>query len=239
MKLYNIFNWLPFFYKSNDTYKDGQDKGILERFLEVCGTYFQDNITPDIDNILQIIDLDKANPLFLNYIWDFLGNIPYAYGVIQNPSTWDLYSDTSLNRDTWLSSSQDIPRARYRDILKYAISLYKIRGTLRFYDLLLGFYGMSCSITDPSGDMVNPNGTGLKPITTFPLFDTNILFDVDRSIYDEMLDCLGCSEVYLTIDVSRLPESPTNIDKGRILLLLNRFRPLNVIPFSINNVTFN
>ena len=45
-------------FKEQDTYKvDG--KGILERFLEICGNYFQEDITKDIDNILDIIDIDK------------------------------------------------------------------------------------------------------------------------------------------------------------------------------------
>ena len=41
--LKKLIDFLPFEYKDQDTYKvDG--KGILERFLEICGSYFQDNI---------------------------------------------------------------------------------------------------------------------------------------------------------------------------------------------------
>lgn len=42
--LKKLIDFLPFEYKDQDTYKvDG--KGILERFLEICGSYFQDNIS--------------------------------------------------------------------------------------------------------------------------------------------------------------------------------------------------
>ena len=48
--LKNLIDFLPFEFKEQDTYKvDG--KGVLERFLEICGNYFQDDITKDIDNI--------------------------------------------------------------------------------------------------------------------------------------------------------------------------------------------
>lgn len=239
MKLYNLFNLLPHYYHSRDTYKDSEGKGILQRFLEVCGAYFQDNITPDIDNILKIIDIDNTEDIYLNYIWEFLGSMPYAYGSIQNEGIWELYSNTKLNRNTWISSSKDIPRARYRDILKYAISLYKIRGTLGFYNILLGFYDMSCTISDPSGDLNNPGGSNIKPITAPPLYDSGLIFDTEKLVYDEMIDCFGCSGVSLTVNVSKLPSTPTPLDKDRILLLLNRFRPLNVVVFDNSNVTFN
>lgn len=60
INLKNLIDFLPFEFKEQDTYKvDG--KGILERFLEICGNYFQEDITKDIDNILDIIDIDKLS----------------------------------------------------------------------------------------------------------------------------------------------------------------------------------
>ena len=54
INLKNLIDFLPFEFKEQDTYKvDG--KGILERFLEICGNYFQEDITKDIDNILDKI----------------------------------------------------------------------------------------------------------------------------------------------------------------------------------------
>ena len=39
-KDYIFKNLLPFYYQHNDTYKDDQGKGILERFMEIGSTYF-------------------------------------------------------------------------------------------------------------------------------------------------------------------------------------------------------
>lgn len=58
INLKNLIDFLPFEYKDQDTYKVN-GKGILERFLEICGEHFEDYITKDIDNILDIIDIDK------------------------------------------------------------------------------------------------------------------------------------------------------------------------------------
>ena len=64
INLKNLIDFLPFEFKEQDTYKvDG--KGILERFLEICGNYFQEDITKDIDNILDIIDIDKTQQRYL------------------------------------------------------------------------------------------------------------------------------------------------------------------------------
>ena len=59
INLKNLIDFLPFEYKAQDTYKVN-GKGILERFLEICGEHFEDYITKDIENILDIIDIDKA-----------------------------------------------------------------------------------------------------------------------------------------------------------------------------------
>lgn len=47
----HLIDYLPFYYKSKDTYKDDNGQGILEKLLEICGTYFQDNIKAEIDSL--------------------------------------------------------------------------------------------------------------------------------------------------------------------------------------------
>ena len=50
INLKTLIDFLPFEYKAQDTYKVN-GKGILERFLEICGEHFEDYITKDIENI--------------------------------------------------------------------------------------------------------------------------------------------------------------------------------------------
>ena len=44
-----FFDKFPSWYKRNDTYKDNNDEGLLERFLKLFGTYVYD-IEDYIDN---------------------------------------------------------------------------------------------------------------------------------------------------------------------------------------------
>lgn len=205
--------------------------GILERFLEVCGNYFADDITPVIDNFLDIIDVDKASDIYLNYIWEFLGSIPYSYGAI-------IKGDTIESNVTSPLSKENIPKADVRRVLKYAISLYKIRGTLDFYNILLRMYGFVSVETD---DHTSQGGN--TPSSSSLYYDNEVYYD-NQNTYDSVIDCQGCSEVNLTIttkdtwvDLPADNEDRLKIE-NRIFLLLNRFRPLNVIPFDKTNVTF-
>lgn len=138
-KDYIFYNLFPYYYRENDTYKDSRGKGILERFIEVCAEYFDNEIMPDIDNMMDIIDIDKTSPEFLNYIWQYFDYIPYAYGAVIGNN----YTSTSI-----LNDINQFPKADTRKILKYAISLFKIRGTRDFYRILGRFYGVSIDIEE-------------------------------------------------------------------------------------------
>lgn len=267
MDLSNLINLLPSYFKEKDTYKDSDNRGILERFLSIMGNYFKDNISPDIDNILDIIDLDfdtsslleddsrkKYEHLFLNQIWEFLGEIPFGYSA--------LYRD-DVQSNPWLENMDSIPRAKCRRILKYAISLYKIRGTLDFYNILLSFYDLSCTLLDPSGTPNNPNGMygrvlkdnvsvkyngnsdeylGIKEVGDITqiystIYDSDTRYDMEDTHYDSSNDCLSCTDIYITISTKKVGELDDS-QKSRVLNLLNKFRPVNVVPFSLENTNF-
>lgn len=142
-------NLFPYYYQENDTYHDSSGKGILQRFIEVCSQYFDDDIIddngtqPGLDNIINLIDVDLTPELFLNYLWEFLGEIPYAYGLIIQGKTYD-----KDDLRGWLFNNTDFPQADPRKLLKYAISLYKIRGTEQFYDVLGHFYGFNIELVE-------------------------------------------------------------------------------------------
>ena len=68
INLKNLIDFLPFEYKDQDTYKVN-GKGILERFLEICGEHFEDYITKDNENILDINNIDKTLDMYINILW--------------------------------------------------------------------------------------------------------------------------------------------------------------------------
>lgn len=144
-----VFTYLfDYYYKDNDTYKDldpeGKDQGILERFINTCAEYFDHSIVPNIDNAVNLIDVDKTDDLYLNYLWDMLGQIPYAYGVLTNGEP---YSEENYVR--WLENTRKLyPKADARKALRYAIRLFQIRGTETFFKLLGSFYGLTIEIYD-------------------------------------------------------------------------------------------
>ena len=201
--LKNLIDFLPFEFKEQDTYKvDG--KGILERFLEICGNYFQEDITKDIDNILDIIDIDKTQQRYLNYLWEFLGALPFAR--------------TGEHKGVPNLSDEQI-----RTILKYSISLLKIRGSRKFFEILFNMYGLTCTITDPT------DGEMDKWEKVDPLYDTDYS-QYDKYNYDKIYGCAQCIEVGISISghgfTSPTPEFKAfkqSIDK-----LFDRFLPYNV-----------
>lgn len=114
----HLINYLPFYYKEADTYKDSNGKGLLEHLLEICGTYFTNSIKILIDNALDNLDISLSQ--FKNLIWSMLGKIPQGNSVQEDPLQ--------------LSSEQQ------ENLLRYTNALYHIRGTKTFFESLFNIY---------------------------------------------------------------------------------------------------
>lgn len=177
----NLIEYLPFYYKGSDTYKDSDGKGILEKFLEICGTYFQDNIKKSIDNTLEhCLKVDKdIDDTYLNYIWESFGKFPFA-----KPDSKSILK---------LSKEQKV------DLIKYVISLYKIRGSRKFYEIIFRLYSNKDNllelknIEETSPDYIedfrdgyisrdNIDSTDVWPYFDISTFDSNEKFDEYREI---------------------------------------------------------
>lgn len=203
VNLKNLIDFLPFEYKDQDTYKVN-GKGILERFLEICGEHFEDYITKDIENILEIIDIDKAPDMYLNFLWQFLGEMPFAYGNTIDAQKWNeyfngFYSDDKLQE---LSKLWIIPKdgpfslssTQVRNILKYSVQLFKIRGTSEFFEIMMRLYGLTCTVSDPSK---SENYDGW--LKDHPHYDQELyLYDNDKD-YDNTFQCSQCIPVTFII----------------------------------------
>lgn len=162
-------DFLPYYYREADTYKVN-GKGILERYLEIFGNYFEDYIVKDTKNILDILDIDNCPEIYLNYLWEFLGQMPFAYGSNIDAEKWKAYFNGFASDEEMaeLSKLWIIPKTpgnfrlspdKVRRFLKYSISLFKIRGTQRFFEILFKMYGLNCEIGYPQGDsFIDING---------------------------------------------------------------------------------
>lgn len=212
INLKELINLLPYYFKENDTYKV-EGKGILERFLEICGSYFEDNILPDIDNTLDLISFDKTPEHCLNYLWEFLGELPFAFGPVINSEKFKeyyngLYSKEELDKlkELWTQPKKGpvvLSNNEIRQLLSYAISLNKIRGTKQFFEIMFKLYGFDVTITDPT-QAYTKTSTGCFSNYNQNYPDSNKL---DIAHFDNPNDTMdinnGCNQcIPINIDVS-------------------------------------
>ena len=153
INLRSLMNLLPYYFKEQDTYKVN-GKGLLERYLDIFGSYFDDQVVSNINTLDDVIDLDKTPELYLGYIWEFLGSMPYANPKAIDPEKWKQYFNgfnddqvmDSLGR-LWLyrkDSDGDhytLTSDQVRSLVKYSVALFSIRGTEKFFEILLRLYG--------------------------------------------------------------------------------------------------
>lgn len=240
-------NLLPFYYQEKDTYHDTDGKGILQRFMEVCSGYFDTEILedqgtqPGLDNIVNLIDPEVTPELFLNYLWEFLGEIPYAYGLIIQGKT---YNKDDLRG--WLFENSDFPMADPRKLLRYALALYKIRGTDKFYQILGTFYGLRLELIEttngglPGDDSLIPNHDHLV-LATYPDPTSPDGYSVAtysrgalevRAPYSDG-DCYSCLYFLIKVGFSDLSynkivsEGRLEIVKGIIQSIIEKYLPIH------------
>lgn len=186
-KQYVFRNLFPDYYRDYDTYKnpEKENKGILERFVEVCSGYFDTDVVPEIDTILNNIDVDLCKELYLQYLWEMLGEIPYA------------------------NKHQDVPPApNPRVILKYALSLLKIRGSKTFFDILGKIYGFDIKMeftTIPSRivgvDMVADEDGKVRVKSQYNPEEKVSTYSNIYSTYPDG-NCSDCKKVKITLTLS-------------------------------------
>jgi hypothetical protein len=168
-----IFGQLPFYYKDEDTYKDSTGRGLLERYLGNFGEELDEGFYPFILNFLDLFDAAKCNQELLPHLGFILG-IP---NVINNDNE------------------------TYRRILKYAIDLYKVKGTELSYKMLFNLIGISVTLVDDLDSDI-------------PSYDSGFTYDADVAItYDE--DCAGCAGffiAYSSVQDTTVPLYITEVD---------------------------
>ena len=243
-------NLFPAYYKDYDTYKDKNGKGILERFIEVCSNYLDTDIIPDIDNFMDILDVDVTPDIFLNYFWEYFDYIPYAYGVLVKGVPF-----TKENVASWLNTPDGFPKADTRSILKYAVSLYKIRCTQDFYTILGRFYGVRFELEEILFEDGYSNGYSNKPSN-----NPGINYRLIGAVFEDVVstysgeneyygdwkglypygDCTSCTTIKANIYIPKgmYDAIQDNIDnvKNAFVNLLNKYIPVNVKPFTKDTI---
>lgn len=200
-----IFSTLPYYFIKNDTYRDNNGKGILQRFLEVIGEYF-DYLIELADNLLGkgdstgIINPVTTEDEYLNYIADYVGNPPMLF-------------------------NDDKGKILYRQMLRHIVTLYHWKGTIRFYKALFKYYGLTIEIEEELPSSEN----------SYNRYDDNgnssvLNYDYEDLRYDDYEPCLPCSvaNVYIT-GLDELGELKNMELHMRIARILDLYRPINTI----------
>lgn len=116
-----LFRQFPTYFWENDTYKDSQGKGLLQRYLTNFGIEYDDEMVDYIHNFMDILDIKLTPIKFFPFIGYTLGSPP------------DIGNDVDGNY-------------AQRRFLTYLVAFYKLKGTEKSYQLLFNLLGLSCTI---------------------------------------------------------------------------------------------
>lgn len=150
-----LFSLFPEYYQEKDTYKDSNNQGLLERYLESLGEELDNTTIPALQNFQDLFTVTNTPNNLLPFLGSTLGFPP------------------NLNNDILV----------YKKVLKYAVAIYKIKGTPASYNLLFNLLNLSCNLT-------------LLPSPNYNLHDNEVLCDTPGTIYDTV--CNPCKEYNLT-----------------------------------------
>ena len=114
-----LFGLLPYYFKANDTYKDVNDEGLLERFLELFCEEIDTQVSYPIDSIL--------------YIFDALS---YDLLAVNNPNDFLNYLAENFNNPPDIGTED-----QYKILLRYLAHILRVRGTRKGIELFLAIFG--------------------------------------------------------------------------------------------------
>lgn len=172
-----LFEKLPLFFKTFDSNKDSNDEGTLERYLSIFGKELDDEAIPLIDNFLNEVDSTTAQSKFLNYISYTLGTPP------------DILKSEPI----------------YRRILTFIVSVYKIKGTKKAYELFFKILGFNAQIIE-------------HPLPPIYLYDNqHAMDDIARFDFGACITCSDYSIILENVNGNCLIPTSYNISPTTLL----------------------
>lgn len=109
LKDYIRENVIPDYIIDNDSYKDGDGRGFVERYLSIFGMELDEFYYPLVDQLQVEFDPLTMQGKFLDYVGYQIGDIP---NITHTEAGW-------------------------RRLLSYIVSIWKIKGTLRSFRAIL------------------------------------------------------------------------------------------------------
>ena len=183
-----FFSLLPDYFKEQDSYKDLNNEGLLERYLRNFGEEIDDEIYPFIEMLLDVIYGGKS--LTDNILVRGDDILTYGADILTYGPPKTIRDDKFLKYIAYmLGNPIDINGMAdtYRKIINYAVAIYKVKGTIRSYELLFNLLGLKITIRETI-------------VTEANRFDTDLQYDQQDLLNDKT--CELCSS-YLLIYYDR------------------------------------
>jgi hypothetical protein len=160
-----LFGKLPLYFKTEDSYKDGSDEGLLERYLEIFCTEIDDDVSPYIDQLLDITNAE-ALPNFTGDV-DPINLLTHISELFGNPP--DIGTDTDYSGG----------EAEYIVLIRYIRQILQTKGTEQSLIYFLAIYGYQVNLLTSSG-------ISSKIYDEFPTplkYDNNVQYDAGFTFY--------------------------------------------------------
>lgn len=139
-----IWKQFPDFFHQTDTYKDGSNKGIFQRYTTLFDDYLEDELNVFIGQVLDILSPKTTPEKFFPYLAYMLGKIPLV--------------GSSANK---------------RDIIRWAKTLYSYKGTIDSYKIIFNYFNYNVEVVNQFGPRPIKYDQADYPINRYDTVNTN------------------------------------------------------------------
>lgn len=130
-----LFKKLPHYFKEKDSYKDVNDEGLLERYFEIFCAEIDNEVSPYIDEVLDITNAEALSGLTKTNPTDLLIHISELFGNPPDVGTGQLYS-----------GDED----EYIILIRYIRGILQTKGTVKALEYFLAIYNYEIDILTES-----------------------------------------------------------------------------------------
>jgi len=145
----SLFQKLPHYFKENDSYKDGNDEGLLERYLEIFCAEIDNEVSPYLDEVLSITDAEALSGLTRTDPTELLIHISELFG---NPPDIGTGEDYSGDEDEYII------------LIRYIKYILQTKGTRKSLEYFLAIYNYEIDTLTESGVVHNTYDVDPTPV---------------------------------------------------------------------------
>lgn len=179
----SLFQKFPYYFKENDSYKDGNDEGLLERYLEIFCAEIDNEVSPYLDEVLNITDAEALSGLTRENPTELLIHISELFG---NPP----------DIGTGLSFSGD--EDEYIILIRYIRHILQTKGTVKALEYFLAIYNYEIDVLTESS------------VTASHYDETPTVLEYDQGVeYDKGFVFYSGYDLAITDLAGIPPQSPT------------------------------